>query len=202
MMNLTIQMSGLYIQEDFQDGNVLDLRNLSGTCCYCDPSSERFIRDALEKFPIDGIHWIDTGDFHYLTYFFLSRINEPFALRLIDNHPDDQEGAFGSETLSCGSWVRNARELENWREMEPGLPVYLSIDLDALAPEYFRTDWNQGKMTPEELKENICAVAASHRIIGIDVCGGLTEEKGATSEDIALNVSFRKKFLEFLSSLF
>ena len=200
-MNLTIQMSGLYPQEGFQDGFSLDLRGIAGTCCYCDPDAETAIREALRDFPLKSVHWIDTGDYHYLTYFFLSRIEEPFCLVLIDNHPDDQPGAFGADTLSCGSWVRNARSLENWRDLSAGLPVYLSIDLDALGEEYFRTDWDQGNMTPSELEESIRRIAADHRIIGIDICGGITEEKGATSADIALNSVFRKRFRDFLSGI-
>ena len=33
------------------------------------------------------------------------------------------------------------------------------------------------------------ALAASRRILGVDLCGGNTPEKGASPEDLALNAS-------------
>ncbi len=178
-----------------------DFSALEGTNCYCSEDSARAIRERIAGLPLHAVHAIGTGDYHYISLFWLERIGEPFQLVLFDHHPDDQPGAFDGGLLSCGSWVREARRLpmlraDRWiRDAEdfpalaelPDLPVYLSIDLDVLSEEYARTDWDQGRMTLEELKEALRAVIGARRIIGVDLCGGNTPEKGASPDDLALN---------------
>ena len=150
-----------------------------------------------------AFHEIGTGDYHYQTLFWLERVAEPFSLVLFDHHPDDQAGAFGEELLSCGSWVAAARRLpflraDRWirdaadfpaLDSLPALPVYISLDLDVLSPDYARTDWDQGQMTLDELSAAISGLLAAHRILGVDLCGGNTPEKGASPADLALNAS-------------
>lgn len=193
--------SGMYSDEDFfPDGaEIVDFSDLGGVTCYCDPESERSIREALSGEPANAIHWIDSGDYHYVTLFYLEKISEPFALVLIDNHSDDQACAFDAGCLSCGSWVARAREtlprmLEtHWMkdgavpESGTGLPVYISIDKDVLSEEYYRTDWDQGKMTLPGLMKALELLFHSRRVLGVDICGGLTISKGARAEDLALN---------------
>lgn len=178
-----------------------DFSALEGTNCYCSEDSARAIRERIAGLPLHAVHAIGTGDYHYISLFWLERIGEPFQLVLFDHHPDDQAGAFDGGLLSCGSWVREARRLpmlraDRWiRDAEdfpalaelPDLPVYLSIDLDVLSEEYARTDWDQGRMTLEELKGALRAVIGARRIIGVDLCGGNTPEKGASPDDLALN---------------
>lgn len=178
-----------------------DFSALEGTNCYCSEDSARAIRERIAGLPLHAVHAIGTGDYHYISLFWLERIGEPFQLVLFDHHPDDQPGVFDGGLLSCGSWVREARRLpmlraDRWiRDAEdfpalaelPDLPVYLSIDLDVLSEEYARTDWDQGRMTLEELKGALRAVIGARRIIGVDLCGGNTPEKGASPDDLALN---------------
>ncbi len=178
-----------------------DFSALEGTNCYCSADSARTIRERVAGLPLHAVHDIGTGDYHYMSLFWLERICEPFQLVLFDHHPDDQPGAFDGDLLSCGSWVREARRLpllraDRWiRDAAdfpalaelPDLPVYLSIDLDVLSEEYARTDWDQGRMTLEELKGALRGIIAARRIIGVDLCGGNTPEKGASPDDLALN---------------
>lgn len=180
-----------------------DFSYLEGTNCYCCDEAASEIRHLLEDAPLDAVHLIGTGDYHYLSLFWLEKIEEDFVLVLIDNHPDDQASAFDGQMLSCGSWVTRARELPHCRadiwvngdsqfrsEGEScisGLPVYLSIDLDALSEQYARTDWNQGKMSLDELCGILRRYIGSRRILGADICGGITESKGGSAEDMALN---------------
>lgn len=178
-----------------------DFSALEGTNCYCSEDSARAIRERVADLPLHAVHDIGTGDYHYISLFWLERIGEPFQLVLFDHHPDDQPGAFDGDLLSCGSWVREARRLpllraDRWiRDAAdfpalaelPDLPVYLSIDLDVLSEEYARTDWDQGRMTLEELKGALRGIIAARRIVGVDLCGGNTPEKGASPDDLALN---------------
>ena len=181
----------------------IDFTQLEGTNCYCSAESAAEIRHAFSNLPLEAFHEIGTGDYHYLTLFWLERIREPFVLVLFDHHPDDQPGAFGAELISCGGWVALARQLPLMRgdlwirdasdfarlDTLPDLPLYLSVDLDVLSPAYARTDWDQGRMTLDELSGALLRLRAGRRIIGVDLCGGNVPEKGASPEDLALNAS-------------
>lgn len=180
-----------------------DFSSLEGTNCYCSAESADQIRRAVAGLPLLAFHDIGTGDYHYQTLFWLERIAEPFSLVLFDHHPDDQDGAFGEDLLSCGGWVARARKLpflekDVWiRDAAdfpvlaalPELPVYLSLDLDVLSEQYARTDWDQGAMTLDEMQTALRALVSTRRILGVDLCGGNTVEKGASPEDLALNAS-------------
>ena len=178
-----------------------DFSSFEGTNCYCAPESAERIRRAVGALPLHAFHDIGTGDYHYVSLFWLERIAEPFSLVLFDHHPDDQPGAFGADLISCGGWVALARQLpllqaDLWirdaadfptLERLPEGPVYLSLDLDVLSPAFSRTDWDQGAMRLEEMLSALRAITAAHPILGVDLCGGLTPEKGASPADEALN---------------
>ena len=193
----------------------VDFSALEGTNCYCSEDSAKLIRSRVAELPLRAVHDIGTGDYHYISLFWLERIEEPFQLVLFDHHPDDQPGAFDAGLLSCGSWVAQARHLphlraDRWiRDAEdfsalaelPDLPVYLSIDLDVLSEEFARTDWDQGRMTLEELKGALLALIATRRILGVDFCGGNTPEKGASPADLALNASTGEALFDLFCDL-
>ena len=182
---------------------IADFSGLEGTNCFCSAASAEQIRSAVATLPLHAFHLIGTGDYHYQTLFWLERIAEPFCLLLFDHHPDDQAGAFGEGLLSCGNWVASARKLPLMRgdrwirdaadfpalETLPDLPVYLSIDLDILSPDYARTDWDQGGLRLDELETALRSILENRRVLGVDLCGGLTLQKGASPEDLALNAS-------------
>lgn len=208
-MTTILHLSTLYAEEYWapEGSRQLDLRSLPGTNCYCSPEAEEALRSAIRDLPQGGIHWIDTGDYHYLSKLFMERISEPFVLALYDNHPDDQDDAFGSGLLSCGNWVKAAREglpslvadYRNTPEIPEDLPVYLSIDLDVLSKRYARTDWSQGDMALSRLLSDIGRICAGHRMLGADICGGLTVGKGASAEDFRINSRTRQALQDYLS---
>lgn len=199
MQVIKCNYSGIYSQENFLDGTVLDFSALEGTECYCSAESAAAIRSALAPYGPGGIHWIDSGDYHYTSLFIQELITEPYALVLFDNHPDDQPGAFGSDLLSCGGWVAEVRRLPNWRREAHS--VYISIDKDVLGRDYARTNWDQGDMTLDGLFAAIRDISLKHRIIGVDVCGELTLLKGACSEDVSINSETNRRIQEFLLNL-
>jgi len=181
-----------------------DFSRLEGTNCYCSEESGCAIRQAISGLPLCAIHRIGTGDYHYISLFWAERIPEPFVLVLFDNHPDDQPDAFGEDILSCGSWVGKVRELPMcvgtiWYDGAgvrhiSGNPnatskAYLSIDLDILSAKYASTDWDQGDLSLDSLSSLILGVMEEYEVAGVDICGGLTPEKGASSADIALNAA-------------
>lgn len=214
MKTVILNMSGVYQAEKFfpEDALTIDLQGLEGTSCYCDSEAQCQIRKAIQGCSPRGIHWIDSGDYHYLTYFWLEKIEEPFELLLIDNHTDDQEPAFGGDILSCGGWVHTSRQKlgylrKDWftrdqlpEELKtPGLPLYISIDKDALTQEFARTDWNQGNLALGDLMDSLLKIG--RRIIGIDVCGELSTAKGATDEDLSVNLETNSELQDFFINL-
>lgn len=82
----------------------LDCCAIDGTDCYCDGDAASAIRRMLEPFGHGGVHFIDTGNYHYLTRFWTEKIRRPYSLLLFDHHPDLQEPRFEG-VLSCGGWV-------------------------------------------------------------------------------------------------
>lgn len=180
-----------------------DFQQIEGSRCYCCGEAADEIRRRISPLPLNAVHLIGTGDFHYQTLFWLERINGPFSLLLLDNHPDDQCGAFGEELLSCGNWVRRAKKLPQARDfawiqkahdyrrgMLPAeFPLYISIDLDILSRDFAHTDWDQGDMRLPELVTILHEIVKNHPngIIGADICGGISPEKGGTDEDEAMN---------------
>lgn len=244
MRNVILDLSGYCREQGLEKAlpgaETVDLSAIEGTNCYCDEAAAAAIRSAVAELPAAALHWDDTGDYHYLTRFWLEKAaeengGEPFALVLFDHHPDMQEPAFG-RVLSCGGWARDAfqgipgltqvlmaginpdLELEildlvfdgilavtsedlrhtgdslsqDVREMfsllEPRIPVYVSIDLDVLTTEYARTDWDQGCMTLMQLESAVLLATRGHRLLGADICGGLTRAKGASDADFELNL--------------
>lgn len=96
-----------FMRED--DFSWVDCTQLESTDCYCDTEAEKQLKELIGNQPLGGIHWIDSGDYHYLSKLLTDRITEPFTLVVLDHHPDMQRPMFG-ELLSCGSWVRVALE--------------------------------------------------------------------------------------------
>lgn len=180
-----------------------DFSHLEGTNCYCSSESASLIRDGLSEVPTAAIHYLGTGDYHYLSLFMAEKIEEDFALLLFDQHPDDQASAFDEDMLSCGSWVARARELPHckaqiWIDgkglcshgslpLPEGLPLYFSIDLDILSPQFARTDWDQGELSLGQLLAIMAELGKGRKLIGADICGGITEAKGGSVDDMKLN---------------
>lgn len=109
MNYLYFNLSGIYSGKD----NVVDLTDIAGTNCYCDNIAKSQIRKRLDSISdIPQVRFIDSGNYHYMSLFFMERINAPFDLILLDNHPDYKLPSFGNIT-SCGGWVREAVETFN-----------------------------------------------------------------------------------------
>lgn len=55
-----------------------------------------------------------SGDFHHVSLALLRRLNSPFNLLLLDNHPDWMRGV---PFLHCGTWLYHAAQLPNVRSI-------------------------------------------------------------------------------------
>lgn len=91
------------------DAICIDCRDLSGVDCYCCEESEALLREKIRDIPTKGVHFLDSGNYHYLSKLWMEKVQEPFSLILFDNHTDMlSPGLF--DMLTCGSWVRYALE--------------------------------------------------------------------------------------------
>ena len=113
---IIMDFSGIYRQQQFwQDGEIqkniswVEVQELPGSNCYCDEDAMDILRQKLEKFETDGIHFIDSGNYHYMSRIWLEKLCVPFRLVVFDNHTDMQPPAFGG-LLSCGGWVAASLE--------------------------------------------------------------------------------------------
>ena len=213
---LMLDFSRVYSDEGFDvslgpRATRLDFTSLEGTTCYCDPESEARIRQALAG-RTERIHWIDSGDYHYVTKLFTDSLSEPFTLVLFDNHPDDQAPEFPG-VLSCGSWVLAMRKenpfLGDVITVGPGgtrpaldvegRSVWVSVDKDILAPEWARTDWSQGAFSLGELEGLLAEVFRScGKVLGVDLCGEFPPCKGGTPEDQRINLTTNIELQQFI----
>ena len=65
-----VDFSGIYREEQFWKGEKvswLDGRDISGTNCYCDGEAQAEIARRLEAYPVGGIYFIDSGNYHYMS---------------------------------------------------------------------------------------------------------------------------------------
>lgn len=203
---LILDLSGVYQDSGFAAAMAhratrLELSGIEGTTCYCDPDAEARLH-AVVADRTERIHWIDSGDYHYLTKVLTDAlVSEPFTLVLFDHHPDDQAPAFGG-VLSCGGWVASMQAenalLERVIAVGPdgadpalevdGKAVWISLDKDVLSTAYARTDWSQGELTLPELETKLAEIfRRSARVLGVDICGEFPEHKGGNPEDQRIN---------------
>lgn len=98
----------VYEQERFMDNlrfKWLDCTDMYGTDCYCDEHAAQEIKARISSFSPEGIHFIDSGNYHYISKFWTDKIREPFSLIVFDHHPDMQPSLF-DKLMSCGCWVK------------------------------------------------------------------------------------------------
>ncbi|CUX18320.1 arginase family protein [Clostridium sp. C105KSO13] len=109
--NLVFDFTHSYpIQLKDQDSFIrLDCSNMEGCALYCSASAEAQLKGMIHSYGISGIHFIDSGDYHYITRLMTDYIEEPFSLVLIDHHTDMQRPLTEGLT-SCGNWAREVLE--------------------------------------------------------------------------------------------
>ena len=225
--SLICAFSGSYAEQGFlswlreRDSGleVMQLQDLEGCCCYCDPDAEAAIEAALPA-ELPRLRWLDSGDYHYMSHLLARREHLPFHLVLLDHHPDDQEPAFGG-VLSCGSWVKAMREDNpllrdvlsigpegcpdaipaGWMERRRGERVYVSLDKDVMDRPWARTDWSQGMHTLAQVEEMLLQLLQGPmEVTAVDVCGELAPSKGATPEDLRINKETNIELYKLISN--
>ena len=106
---VVMNFTGVYNYEPFARNRQfvwLDCQHLNGTECYCDEEGASALQRMIADYSPQGIHFIDSGNYHYVTKFWADKLATPFALLVFDHHPDMQPPLF-EHILSCGSWVKD-----------------------------------------------------------------------------------------------
>ncbi len=81
----------VYEQESFTKNKKfvwIDCTDITGTDCYCDKDAMRILKERIATFPPEGIHFIDSGNHHYMSKLWTDKITSPFSLVVFDHHPD------------------------------------------------------------------------------------------------------------------
>ena len=151
--------SGIYKNQNFyknyaeEEISWTELSDLSGCNCYCDAEASDRIRKEIQAFTGKGIHFIDSGNYHYMTRLWLEKLQIPFRLLVFDNHTDMQPPAFGG-LLSCGGWIAASLEelplLQEVILVGPDEEAYTQVEPDLQQKVLFLSREKLSTMTAEE----------------------------------------------------
>mgnify|MGYP002323344229 FL=1 len=151
--------SGIYKNQNFYKDHAekeifwTELSDLSGCNCYCDAEASDRIRKEIQAFTGKGLHFIDSGNYHYMTRLWLEKLQIPFRLLVFDNHTDMQPPAFGG-LLSCGGWIAASLEelplLQEVILVGPDEEAYTQVEPDLQQKVLFLSREKLSTMTAEE----------------------------------------------------
>ena len=154
-----MNFSGIYKNQNFYKDHAekeifwTELSDLSGCNCYCDAEASDRIRKEIQAFTGNGIHFIDSGNYHYMTRLWLEKLQVPFRLLVFDNHTDMQPPAFGG-LLSCGGWIAASLEelplLQEVILVGPDEEAYTQVEPDLQQKVLFLSREKLSTMTTEE----------------------------------------------------
>lgn len=115
--NITIlNFTDTYKREHFYEKfsyTWIDCTDIEGTYGYCDNQAVAQLTSRISELPPEGIHFIDSGNYHYMSKIWTDKIREPFTLIVFDHHPDMQPPLF-SNLLSCGCWVKAVMDTNSY----------------------------------------------------------------------------------------
>ena len=154
-----MNFSGIYKNQNFYKNYAeeeifwTELSDLSGCNCYCDAEASDRIRKEIQAFTGKGFHFIDSGNYHYMTRLWLEKLQIPFRLLVFDNHTDMQPPAFGG-LLSCGGWIAASLEelplLQEVILVGPDEEAYTQVEPDLQQKVLFLSREKLSTMTAEE----------------------------------------------------
>ena len=108
--NMILDFTHVYRDEDIKDIDrfrYIDCSDIQETDMYCSKKAYEKIWGRIEPYGIQGIHYIDSGNYHYITKIITDHITEPFGLVMYDHHTDMQIPMV-SGMMSCGDWAGQA----------------------------------------------------------------------------------------------
>ena len=181
----------------------IDCSDIEGCRRYCDSDAWAEIGRRCAGIPVEDVHFIDSGDYHYLSLLWLLKIDKPFVLIVFDHHTDAQAPAFEG-LISCGGWVEEAVEknprlehayiigcrrdhggdapvtnpkitlLDHLTEITSLPDLPVYLSIDKDVLAGLPSDWDNGDMPLEELLDGVASLR--DRLLAVDICGECTRE--------------------------
>lgn len=129
--NLILDFTHVYCDEYIKDIDrfrYMDCSDIEETDMYCSKEAYKRIWEKIKPYGIQGIHYIDSGNYHYITKIITDHIDEPFGLVMYDHHTDMQIPMV-PEMMSCGDWAGQAlSQNKNLRQLVMVGPPEKDID--------------------------------------------------------------------------
>jgi arginase family enzyme len=189
------------------ESEVVDFKDIGESARHwLTPKLRVLIQERLRESAQNRISLIGSGDYHHISEILISQFGEPLTVIIFDRHSDR---SLVSPRFACGSWVRQLLKKKNIREVIllgegkrpaqeeaslagvleklPCKSVYLSIDKDCLKNTYALTNWEEGRLTLDELLAMLKLVREKTDIAGMDIVGdySLPRVRGAIKKVVS-----------------
>lgn len=105
--NYLLDFTGVYDDEFTNNKSSLtwiDCSDITGCDMYVTYEAEKKIGERIDAAGIHGIHFLDSGNYHYVTKIMTDRVRKNFSLVVIDHHTDMQKPMIDG-MMSCGDWA-------------------------------------------------------------------------------------------------
>lgn len=105
--HLILDFSHVYCDEKIPKNDKvlwIDCSDIRECDLYCSKGAEEEIKSRIKPYGIHGIHFIDSGNYHYVTKITTDFIEQEFILILFDHHTDMQKPMIDN-MISCGDWA-------------------------------------------------------------------------------------------------
>jgi arginase family enzyme len=106
--NVTLfNFDGAYRKQNFYQNNQyewIDYESMPNISLFCEKDSLRQIAEKINKLNLNGIYFLGSGNYHYMSYVLQAKIDKPYTLVLFDHHTDTLPSP-SDNIISCGSWV-------------------------------------------------------------------------------------------------
>ena len=148
--HLILDFSHVYCDENIPKNtgiHWLDCSEIEECDLYCSRQAEEKIGEKIKPYGIHGIHFLDSGNYHYVTEIMTSQIQKEFQLVVFDHHTDMQKPMIEHMT-SCGDWAEKVLETNPWLQ-QLVLIGPQEKDIEQLYRE------NDGLMNRKEISEKL-----------------------------------------------
>ena len=150
--DIILDFTGIYERENLHknfSGTWVSLKDVYSCRGMVSREAGKIIAGRIGKPSLGGIHFLDSGDYHYMTKFFTDQIRQRFTLILIDHHTDLFKPRFPG-VLTCGSWAREVLRENRY------LDKLIIIGTDSLEVErdYGRLSPKIITVSEKEIQEN------------------------------------------------
>lgn len=102
-----LNFDGVYTKQNFyrhKQHEWIDLESIPSTNLLCELDTLKIISEMMSKLKGNAIHYLGSGNYHYVSYLLQSKIEQPYSLILFDHHTDTLPSP-SENLISCGSWV-------------------------------------------------------------------------------------------------